>query len=117
MRQARLFRRIPCDSEGYLTINNESVQVAALNISKGGACLRIATNWWEHIEEDASINGTLGIEGVSFNFEGRVCWSSSKDEQVHFGVEFLTCDAQVIRDFLERSSVLEDPGPGATFNI
>ena len=117
MRDARLYQRLPFDGEGRLTLQEGQAEVTTINISKGGACLRVDKSCWFQIEALDQISGVLGIDGSDFNFNGRICWSSTNGERVHFGVEFLDCDRDLINQVLERMSIVENTDGGDPFII
>jgi len=117
MKETRLFKRVPCDGTGHIQLEEKRHTLVAVNLSKGGACLRVDEVVWKKIEDEASIAGVLQVEGDDFHFVARVCWSSSTADKVHFGVAFLESDTHIINGILERLSIVEDDPPDLTFNI
>jgi hypothetical protein len=117
MKETRLYKRIACDGTGHLQIAGDRCELTAVNLSKGGACIRVDEPIWSKIEEEPTIEGVLQVDGQDFHFVARVCWSSTAEEKVHFGVAFLESDTHILNDILERLSIVENEPPDLTFNI
>lgn len=118
MRETRLHKRIPCSGQGFLDFETEQLAIAALNLSKGGALLRMEETVWERfqMEERHNISGQLTVDGDAFQFKARIAWSSKEGSHVLYGVEFKEHDDHLIKSVLERLS-LEEEGPRDFFNI
>ncbi len=117
MKETRLYKRIACDGTGHIQCGEDRFTLVAVNLSKGGACLRLDEAAWEKVEDEPSIDGVLQVEGDDFHFVARVCWSSTNEGKVHFGVAFLESDTHILSGILERLSIVEDEPPDLTFNI
>lgn len=109
MRESRLYKRISCRAAGYLDVAGDRHDLSSLNISKGGACLRVSQKTWEAIEEATGIIGSLTVDPHEISFSARVCWSSSEDEAVIFGVAFTECDRVALSAVIENLSIEESP--------
>ena len=119
MKDSRLFKRIPCSGSGILTLSEIDHDVAVVNLSKGGVCLKMETDRWEtlNMDEQDMVGGQLTVDGDLFGFDGRICWSSSSPGMVFFGIEFKKHDKHVLSNVLERLSILEDLPPQDSFAI
>lgn len=118
MRDTRLYKRIPCDGTGHILVGEEELPVSAINLSKGGVCMRLAESEWQRLslDEEDSVVGRLIVDGDEFNFKARICWSNTADDKVFFGVEFKDYDKHILDSVLERLSV-DDPPEMQPFNI
>lgn len=119
MRDNRLYQRIPCAGEGSLIVGEERLLVSAVNLSKGGVCLRLALSQWERLglDELDQVSGALTVDGDAFTFGARICWSNTENDMVYFGVQFKRHDKHIIDAVLERLSVVDEAPTGDSFNI
>jgi len=119
LKDPRLYKRIPCDGQGTLVVADVSLDVTAVNLSKGGVCLRMTEADWQRLSLDDLdlLAGRLTVDGDLFTFEAGICWSNTAKGSVFFGVEFKKHDKHILDAVLERLSVVDDPPPMEPFNI
>lgn len=119
MKDSRLYKRIPCEGHGELVFAEEHLRVEAVNLSKGGVCLKMTeSDWLRHgLDEKDRVDGQLTVDGDAFHFQARICWSNNAKKSVFFGVEFKEHDKHIIDAVLERLALIEDPPPADSFNL
>jgi len=109
MREARLFKRIPFAGTGTLAVAGTHHPLATVNLSKGGACLRVEEAVWSVIEELPALTGSIALEDGAFDFTARICWSSAGEEAVVFGVAFTQCDRVRLDAAIEKLTMDDEP--------
>jgi c-di-GMP-binding flagellar brake protein YcgR len=119
MKDARLYKRIPCEGHGELVFDEEHLRVEAVNLSKGGVCLKmIEADWLRHgLDEKDRVSGRLTVDGDAFHFQARICWSTKVKKSMFFGIEFKEHDKHIIDGVLERLSVVDDLPVNDSFNL